>query len=55
VMAPSRKRSVNKRYSNIDEVSPNKNAAEIANKSRPRVSFLLLLFCLFCRRFKLLL
>ncbi|XP_011044502.1 PREDICTED: protein ALWAYS EARLY 3-like isoform X1 [Populus euphratica] len=35
-MAPSRKRSVNKRYSNIDEGSPNKNAAEIANKSKPR-------------------
>ncbi|KAJ6771086.1 PROTEIN ALWAYS EARLY 1-RELATED [Salix koriyanagi] len=33
-MAPSTKR--NKRYSNIDEVTSNKNAAEIANKSKPR-------------------
>ncbi|KAJ6313541.1 hypothetical protein OIU77_014930 [Salix suchowensis] len=33
-MAPSTKR--NKRYSNIDEVTSNKNAAENANKSKPR-------------------
>ncbi|KAI9390678.1 hypothetical protein POPTR_008G216600v4 [Populus trichocarpa] len=35
-MAPSRKRSVNKRYSNVNEVTPTKNAAVITNKSKPR-------------------
>ncbi|XP_011043234.1 PREDICTED: protein ALWAYS EARLY 3-like isoform X1 [Populus euphratica] len=35
-MAPSRKRSVNKRYSNVNEVTSTKNAAVITNKSKPR-------------------
>ncbi|KAF9678015.1 hypothetical protein SADUNF_Sadunf08G0167900 [Salix dunnii] len=35
-MAPSRKRSVNKRYSNVNEVTSTKNAPVIANKSKPR-------------------
>jgi hypothetical protein len=38
-MAPSRKRSVNKRYSNVNEVTSTKNAAVITNKSKSRVSF----------------
>ncbi|KAJ6351776.1 hypothetical protein OIU78_007634 [Salix suchowensis] len=35
-MAPSRKRSVNKRYSNVNEVTSTKNVPVIANKSKPR-------------------
>ncbi|KAB5545373.1 hypothetical protein DKX38_013485 [Salix brachista] len=35
-MAPSRKRSVNKRYSNVNEVTSTKNVPVTANKSKPR-------------------